>query len=234
MFANPVPCGLLAALALFIPSHAPAQAAGAVTAINVLIEPDSAAAARARHLNARLRESYPPGFALDATHAPHVSIVHAFVGTQNLDKVYAAVAKVVATEHPDKWQLPAIGHEVTPWQGQALVSINLQRNPELSRLQANLIAALAPYLAEQGSPESFVRTPDSEAIDASTIDYVKTFIQKRTGEHYQPHITAGVSSAALAQALRSEQPAPFVVTPVAVAVYQLGQFGTARRKLWSQ
>jgi hypothetical protein len=231
MFIKPSLCMVVLAMALTTQGQAQAQTS-AVTAINVLIEPDLAAAARARQLNARLRESYPQGFALDATHAPHISILHGFVSTRDLDKVYAAVGKVVASEHPQEWRLPAVGYEVTPWQAHVLISIKLQRNPELSGLQSKLVAALTPYLAAQGSPEAFVRTPDSEGIEASTIDYVKTFAQKMTGDHYQPHITAGVSSTALAQMLRSEQPAPLVVTSAAVAFYQLGRFGTARKKLW--
>lgn len=39
-------------------------------AINVLLDPDAATVERAQAVNARLRESYPDGFALDANHAP--------------------------------------------------------------------------------------------------------------------------------------------------------------------
>ena len=39
-------------------------------AINVLLDPDAATVEKAQATNARLRENYPDGFALDANHAP--------------------------------------------------------------------------------------------------------------------------------------------------------------------
>ena len=59
----------------------------AVTAINVLIEPDEATRARARELNARLRLTMPEGFALDATHVPHITVLQRYVRTPELDQV---------------------------------------------------------------------------------------------------------------------------------------------------
>jgi hypothetical protein len=39
-------------------------------AINILLDPDAATVEKAQATNARLRETYPDGFALDANHAP--------------------------------------------------------------------------------------------------------------------------------------------------------------------
>ena len=66
------------------------------TAINVLIEPDAATRARARVLNARLRQTMPEGFALDATHAPHITVLQRYVRTPELEQVLDAVGAVVA------------------------------------------------------------------------------------------------------------------------------------------
>lgn len=43
-----------------------------LTAIDILINPDEATIERARKVNALLRESVTDGFALDATHQPHI------------------------------------------------------------------------------------------------------------------------------------------------------------------
>ena len=67
-----------------------------MTAINVLIEPDAATRARARDLNARLRRTMPEGFALDATHAPHITVLQRYVRTPELEQVLDAVGAVVA------------------------------------------------------------------------------------------------------------------------------------------
>jgi hypothetical protein len=57
--------------------------------------------------NARLRSVFPNGFALDASHRPHITMLQRFVRTADLDKVYAAANKVLATNNPRRWKLKA-------------------------------------------------------------------------------------------------------------------------------
>jgi hypothetical protein len=47
-------------------------------------------------VNARLLKQFPKGFALDATHHPHISMLQRYVRTSDLDRVYAAAGKVLA------------------------------------------------------------------------------------------------------------------------------------------
>ena len=53
-----------------------------LTAIDVLLEPDVTMVSKAEAANARLRENFPTGYALDALHAPHISVRG---GPRNLD-----------------------------------------------------------------------------------------------------------------------------------------------------
>ena len=46
-----------------------------LTAIDILVNPDENTLERARAVNARLRQSVPRGFELDATHLPHITIL---------------------------------------------------------------------------------------------------------------------------------------------------------------
>ena len=46
--------------------------------------------------NTRLRKVFPKGFALDAAHTPHITMLQCFVRTADLDKVYAAQEEVLA------------------------------------------------------------------------------------------------------------------------------------------
>ena len=69
----------------------------AITAIDILLEPDATMIQHATATNDRLRKVFPKGFALDASHRPHITLVQRFVLTENLDKVYAAIGKVFAS-----------------------------------------------------------------------------------------------------------------------------------------
>jgi hypothetical protein len=47
----------------------------AVTAIDILLEPGATMLRHAEANNARLLKVYPNGFALDATHRPHITLI---------------------------------------------------------------------------------------------------------------------------------------------------------------
>ena len=58
----------------------------AVTAIDIALEPDATMLEHATALNARLRQSFPKGYALDASHRPHVTMLQRYVRTADLSK----------------------------------------------------------------------------------------------------------------------------------------------------
>ena len=72
----------------------------ALTAIDTLMLPDESMLGRARALNEELRSNTPGGFALDARHAPHITMLQRYVRTDKLDDVFAAVERVVAAADP--------------------------------------------------------------------------------------------------------------------------------------
>ena len=99
MKALAAPCICLASL-LGFPQTSNAQEKP-ITAIDIALEPDATMMRHARDANARLLKVFPKGFALDATHQPHVTMLQAFVRTADLDKVYAAANKALAREKTD-------------------------------------------------------------------------------------------------------------------------------------
>jgi hypothetical protein len=78
-----------------------------VTAIYILLQPDAAMLKHAEATNARLLKAYPKGFALDATHSPHITMLQCFVRTADLDKLYAAEEKVFAAANVNAMKLEA-------------------------------------------------------------------------------------------------------------------------------
>jgi 2'-5' RNA ligase len=193
----------------------------------VLLLPDQAIGNRARQINDHLRQGYPQSFALNASHVPHISILHRYVSEESLPKVYAAVGQVAATHPLAGLTLTASGLEYSQWQGHQITSITVQKTPQLSALQNELVAALRPYEVKSGGADAFVTTASEPNIGEQTIEYVRTFAEKRTGDNFKPHITLGLSDARPADEL---QPMQFKVD--ALAVYQLGNVGTARKELW--
>lgn len=203
----------------------------AVAAIDILLEPDATMLKHAEAVNARLLKAYPQGFALDATHRPHITLVQRFVRTADLDKVYAAVGKVFAGAHVTGMKLEAFKYYYIPDHDNGLSGIVAKPTPELLKLQQDVIAAVTPFIVETGTSAAFVTTPDDPIINPALIDYVSAFVQKSSGEHFNPHVTTGVAPRQYLDKMLAEPFDKFNFSPAGAAVYQLGQFGTASKRL---
>jgi len=202
-----------------------------VTAIDILLEPDATMLRRAEAANASQLKIFPQGFALDATHRPHVTMIQRFVRTADLDKVYDAANKVFARANVTGMKLEAFKYYYMPSKELGLSGIVAKPTPELLKLQADLIAAVAPFTVPSGNSGAFVTTPDDRVIDPLLIEYVSTFVPKASGEHFGPHVTTGLAPRTYLDKLLAEPFEPFTFSPAGAAVYQLGQFGTAAKKL---
>jgi len=202
-----------------------------VTAIDVMLEPDATMLRHAEAANTRLLNVFPKGFSLDATHRPHVTMVQRFVRTADLDKVYAAAGKVFAGANVTGLKLESFKYYYIPDKDIGLSGIVVKPTPELLKLQQDVIAAVAPFTEATGTSAAFVTTPDDPVINPLLIEYVAAFVPKASGEHFNPHVTTGVASREYLDKMLAEPFEPFTFSPAGAAVYQLGQFGTAAKKL---
>jgi len=202
-----------------------------VTAIDILLEPDATMLRKSAANNARLLAVFPKGFALDATHRPHITMIQSFVRTADLDQVYAAAGRVLARANVTAMKLEAFKYYYIPSKDFGVAGIVAKPTPELLKLQADLIVAVTPFTAENGDSAAFVTTPDDPIIDPLLIGYVSTFVPKASGEHFNPHVSTGVAPREFLDQMLAEPFEPFTFSPAGAAVYQLGQFGTAARKL---
>jgi len=202
-----------------------------VTAIDIMLEPDATMLKHAEATNARLLNVFPKGFSLDATHRPHVTMVQRFVRTADLDKVYAAAGKVFAGANVTGLKLESFKYYYIPDKDIGLSGIVVKPTPELLKLQQDVIAAVAPFTEATGTSAAFVTTPDDPVINPLLIEYVAAFVPKASGEHFNPHVTTGVASREYLDKMLAEPFEPFTFSPAGAAVYQLGQFGTAAKKL---
>jgi len=202
-----------------------------VTAINILLEPDATMVERAQENNARLRAAFPQGFALDATHHPHVTLLQRFVRTADLECVYAAAGQAIANFELGALRLEACKFYYMPSGPVGLAGIVANPEPALVELQRALIDAVAPFTAATGFADAFYTTPDDPLIDPAVIDYVAGFVPRSTGDHFKLHVTTGIGLRDHLDRMLAEPFEPFTFSPTGAAIYQLGNFGTARKKL---
>ncbi len=202
-----------------------------ITAIDILLEPDATMLRHAQANNARLLKVFPKGFALDEAHRPHITLIQRFVRTENLDQVYAAAEKVLVDANVTRMQLEAFKYYYAPGPGVGVAGIVARPTPALLRLQQELIAAVAPFTVETGPIGAFTAPHGDPSYDALLIGYVSTFVPKQTGEQFSPHVSTGVAPRDYLDKMLAEPFDPFTFSPAGAAVYQLGPFGTAAKKL---
>ena len=212
-------------------AQARADEPSAITAIDVLLDPDATMIKRAEVANERLRARFPKGFALDETHRTHITCLQRFVRTADLDKVYAAVDKILTEEKPASWKLKAYKYDYMPVGDLGLAGIVIEPTDDLIRLQKKLIDAVAPFTVNTGDRTAFATTTEEPDIGQWLIDYVRDFVPKASGEHFSPHVTIGLAKPDYLDAMLEEKFVAFTFSPIGLSVYQLGEYGTARKQL---
>jgi hypothetical protein len=230
--------------------HADSGAETAVSgllAVNVLLEPDAATKVLAAELNAELRHNLPDGssrapgsaFAFDETHLPHVTLVQRYVRREDLERVLEAVgdiagrAAVGADGQALRLRAGGLGGgELGTPPGTVLASVGFEPALCVCALHDSVLHALAPLTAAGGSATAFFSLPGEPPVNTATVAYVEGFGPASAGEHYTPHLSAGVAREADVRRLARDHPLSGVqVRPLALAVAHLGDLGTARHIL---
>jgi hypothetical protein len=204
----------------------------AVTAIDVLLEPDATMLRHAEANNKRLLAVNPKGFALDAAHRPHITMLQTFVRTADLEQVYAAAGRAIAGADLAHMKLEAFKYYYAPASAtDGVAGICARPSPEILELQAAIIAAVGPFMVESGPIGAFTAPHEDPAMDAAMIGYVASFVRNYAGQHFNPHVSTGAAPRAYLDKMIAEPVEPFTFSPAGAAVYQLGPFGTAAKKL---
>lgn len=207
-----------------------------LTAVDILLAPDDSLLALAHRVNARMLTSVPspPGFALDEHHQPHITTLQRYVNTADLDQVYAAIGQLVGSIDFSslKFTAHAIAHmDMQP--GVGLSAIVVKPGKEVLDFQAKLIDALEPYTGSGGTAEAYVRTAAEPDINDTTLHYIENYVPEHSGKNYMAHVTVGLAKLDDLKAFEAEAFAPLTFSANSVDIYQLGNNGTAAKKLTS-
>ena len=130
-------------------------------------------------------------------------------------------------------KLEAYKYYYTPGPGVGVAGIVARPTPELLKLQQQVIAAVAPFTVPVGTISAFTAAHDDPSLDAMLIEYVSTFVPKQVGENFSPHVSTGVATQEYLNKMLAEPFVAFTFSPTGAAIYQIGPFGTAAKKLKS-
>ncbi|HEX5000715.1 MAG TPA: 2'-5' RNA ligase family protein [Terriglobia bacterium] len=202
-------------------------------AIDVLLLPDALMAEAARAINTQFRGDYRQGFALDANHVPHITLVQRYVNPGDIDAIAKAVVKTA--ENGPAFPLTLTAKSIGAAErndGLGVVAFELECAPSFLDLAGRIAEAVQPFAVRGGSADAFARA-DGPEIDIATVRYVEDFVDASAGPRYSPHLTLGVARRNFVRDLENAPFKPFTFSGVDVAIYQLGNLGAAQRELWA-
>jgi hypothetical protein len=204
-----------------------------LVAIDIAIEPGKTMVERSLADNAKLLNHFPGGYALDDTHHAHISILQRFVRETDLDNVYSAIEGAVASENPSAWTLKAYKYYYIPAGPIGLAGIVVEVTDELLRFQQTLIDAVPPLSVATATADAFFKLPSEPALHEvpTMIEYVGRFVPDHSGKYFMPHVTIGVGLKGYLDEMLAAPFETFTFTAAGASVYQLGDFGTARKNL---
>jgi 2'-5' RNA ligase len=203
-----------------------------VIAIDVLLEPDEKMVAKAEAANARLRSNYPHGYTLGRKQVPHITLVHRYVYEKDLPEIEKAITPILEKEKPVAWHFTATGYGYALWSNLSITNIALEHTDDLKHLQEEIVKAIQPFAVKGGTAAAFSTNSELPKIDKDIINYVENFVPNSSGDKYSPHVTIGVCHEDFIKRLTAVRFQEFTFRSNGVAIYQLGNFGTAQKKLW--
>jgi hypothetical protein len=192
-------------------------------AVNVALEAQGPVLEFSKVKNKQIKYNNQTSFSFDNTHIPHVTIIQMFIDSKDIKRLASVVEKnlprVVLLEASD-----IEFSEIYKDDSLKLVNQNFKANNELTFFQTNLFKKIEDFKKNRGTSSAFYKKSE---VDSQFLDYVSSYQVKNAGLNYTPHISLGVSKGKLeikplTQAMFSK-----------IGIYQIGQFGTARKKLYN-
>jgi len=220
---------LMAYLVIALGSASAAQSE--LIAIDVLIQPDQKMMTEAARWNSLMREQTPEGFELDEEHAPHITLIQRFIAKTDLPMVLAEVEAVKSRFDIDNLEMTAIGLYHIPSGKIGLAGIVVEPTEQLHALQQAIISAVDVYAQQGGDQFAFVPDKSGTPFDPLLFKYVETFVPGQTGDNFNPHVTIGVAPLEWLKELEKKPFKKFSFGAKGLATYQLGNFGTASKRL---
>lgn len=201
-----------------------------ILAIDILLDPDTTMLNYSAVYNKRLKQNYSEGFELDESHRPHITLIQAFVKKSNLTSIENVLRQLIKESSLSNLELTANGLYYIPFEDKGLAGITVEKQ-NLMPFHNKVIDLMKPYSEQNGKGTAFVPNPDGRPIMDATVNYVNSFVPNSSGEKFNPHVTIGTGYKDFVDGLLSEPFEKFTFKVKSVSIYQLGELGTAQKKL---
>jgi 2'-5' RNA ligase len=197
-----------------------AFAAEDLIALNITLNPEPRLDRVAREINNDLENKNHAGFRFDPTHFPHLTVLQLFVKVPDLSKVKAIVKEEAKTFYALKVKGLSGAED--------LVNLDFDGSEDLQKFQETILKRVAAFAQKNGNKKAFF---NGEDVEQKWVDYVQSFMTKKTGVNFKPHMTLGLGKKEFAEKYSKTSPLIETYSFNEVIFYQLGNYGAARKEL---
>ena len=201
-----------------------------IIAIDVLLTLPEKVYGQAVQLNKAIVKENPSNFTFDDTHIPHITLLQCYISEEDLPNVKKELKGLYKTVENETLWIEEL--QYSKEKEESFSSIGIKKSDGLVSLHKKTIELLKPYMTADGSQQSYIQNESGKPIDQFTIDYVPKFVSDYSYENYNPHISLGVAKTTLLDSLNRNIFQPMKFQAASISVFQLGDFGTARKLLW--
>lgn len=194
-------------------------------AVDIVLIPPRAIREKAIQFNKKFVASAESDFLLDhQTCIPHISLLMGAVPEKQLGELQLELERIADKTAAIQLTIPAYAVSILP-NKKYVSSLIIEKNLELQKLHEDLLKETLPLLKHTAiSKEMFFQ--DTSCILEFSVSWVKRFVLDSSKKNYQPHITLGLGEV-------QGVPLPMKFKASELALYQLGNYCTCRKKLWS-
>jgi mannose-6-phosphate isomerase-like protein (cupin superfamily)/2'-5' RNA ligase len=186
-------------------------------AIDVVLLPDEAMTDRAIAIN---RQLGPEMVLSREDRLPHISLAMGCIDETKVETIRQRLESLA--QETTLRQLRVVGI-ISPVhsRGETTSLLEVERTPQLQELHEEVMKEMRPFLG-CAATEAMIA---DEVVAPSTLDWIRTYAEKSSHEHFRPHITLGYGQVPPGPSL----PISFAVTRLALC--HLGNHCTCRRIL---
>lgn len=193
-------------------------------AIDIVLIPSEEVTEKAIKLNKKLLEKNDSQIVLDSEDCvPHISLCMGVIDESKLTGLEYDLKQIVKEISRIKLEITQLYS--TPLSNKKIISgFKIKKTNQVEKLHKEIMYCFNKYSAGNASVKMFYAP---EEVETTTLEWVDKF-EETAFENFNPHITLGIGSA---NNLPKETYPEFL--PVSLSVYQLGNYCTCRKLLFS-
>lgn len=190
-------------------------------AIGIVLLPSEEIIDKAIQINRELIKNNPENIVLDKDNCvPHISLCMAVINEGDLKKLKNSLKNALNQFNEFKLRTVKLNSKINPG-GQISNSFEIEHNEKLQKLHETIVREMNHFFQSDVLEEYFISPPK---IKYPTTKWVREYIETSAFDKFKPHISLGFGKF-------EKKIEPFSFTTSKIAVFQLGDYCTCRKKL---